>query len=79
MICDRCGKETLGHTMSYFNTDEICFECRDTERAHPMFEEARRIEAEHVRAGDYNFQGIGLPKDLRSIERLGGLPADLRR
>ena len=64
MICDRCGNDTLGHTMSYFNTDEICFGCADLERAHPEFEAARKAELEQVKAGNYNFEGVGLPRDL---------------
>lgn len=65
MRCDRCGKETLATTMSYFNTDTICMKCKDIERAHPMFETARRIETEEVMRGNYNYEGIGLPNDLR--------------
>ena len=64
MLCDRCGKETNGFTGSYFDTSSICFACSKTEREHPAFEEARRIENEAVRAGDYNFGGVGLPSDL---------------
>ena len=63
--CERCGKATLAHIMSMFNTEDVCLECAEKERAHPKYEEARRIEAEHVRQGDYNFPGIGLPEDLR--------------
>lgn len=66
MTCDRCGKETFGTTGSYFNTETICFDCRDLEEAHPLFEEARRVETEQVKNGNYNFPGIGLPADLRS-------------
>lgn len=65
MICDRCGKESVGSTGSYFNTETICFECADRERAHPDFERARRVETEAVQRGDYNFPGVGLPPDLR--------------
>jgi hypothetical protein len=65
MTCDRCGKRTISATMSYFNTETICDECDARERAHPKFEEARRIENEAVRGGDYNFPGVGLPDDLK--------------
>jgi hypothetical protein len=65
MTCDRCGKDSLAYTMSIFNTDEICMACKDKERAHPAFEEARRVESEQVKAGNFNFQGVGLPADLR--------------
>jgi hypothetical protein len=50
--------------MSYFNTDVICPDCDAEERAHPDFERAREIEMEHVRNGDYNFPGVGVPADL---------------
>jgi len=39
-------------------------ECDKNERAHPGFAEARRIENEAVRAGNLNYPGIGLPKEL---------------
>jgi len=65
MTCDRCGKETISSTMSYFNTDTICPECDDRERAHPLFQEARDAELEACKRGDFNFIGIGLPFDLR--------------
>lgn len=51
--------------MSYFNTDEICLECADRERAHPQFQQARDAELEACKNGDYNYRGIGLPVDLR--------------
>jgi hypothetical protein len=64
MICDRCGKQSISSTMSYFNTDTICPECDDRERAHPRFQEARDAELEACKRGDYNFHGIGLPAEL---------------
>ena len=70
MKCDRCGRETTGTTMSWFNTEIICLDvCDPEERAHPMFEEARRIETEHTLNGDTHFPGIGLPPDLMKGER----------
>lgn len=69
MICDRCGQETWGFTGSYFNCEVICLErCMPAERAHPLFEEARRIETEAVMRGDMNFPGVGLPPELK-VER----------
>lgn len=64
--CDRCGKQTGVTTGSYFNMEIICLECDELERAHPQFEEARRVECEHVKQGDYNFAGVGLPPDLKA-------------
>jgi hypothetical protein len=63
--CDRCGKSLRdGSIMSKFNTQQICLECKDKERAHPLYAEADRAETEAVRRGDYNFPGIGKPDDL---------------
>ena len=66
--CERCGEQTSSTTMSYFNTEEICMACDARERAHPDFERAQAREMEAVRAGDYNFPGIGLPDDLKVRE-----------
>lgn len=65
MICDRCHKETGMSTGSYFNTEQICFACAEIERAHPDFQRAREVEMEQVRQGNFNYQGVGLPADLR--------------
>lgn len=65
MTCERCGEESLSFTTSMFNTERICLGCAATERAHPAYEDARRIESEAVLAGDFNFPGVGLPDDLR--------------
>lgn len=63
--CDRCGCDTNGITvMSFFNTQEICRPCNRKERAHPRFEEARKADEAACRAGNFNFEGIGLPSDL---------------
>lgn len=65
MKCQRCRKETNMHTMSYFNTQEICMECDEAERKHPDFEKARKAEHDEVVKGNYNFAGVGLPADLK--------------
>lgn len=62
--CDRCGEKTNGLTMSIFNTDMVCIYCLIKEQEHPKYKEAKRVEHEHVKNGDYNFKGIGLPDDL---------------
>lgn len=64
MRCQRCYNETRVHTMSRFNTQEICMDCVKKERAHHKYEEARREESREVRRGNYNFKGIGKPHDL---------------
>jgi len=47
-----------------FNTQQICMGCLLKEQAHPRYEEARRVELAAVRAGNTNFEGIGLPDSL---------------
>jgi hypothetical protein len=64
MHCDRCYKEATVTTMSYFNTDTICMDCRDREKAHPNYEQAREADNAACRQGNYNFSGIGRPSDL---------------
>lgn len=65
MICERCRAITGVFTGSWFNTQQICLACAEKERAHPDYERARAAENEAVRAGNYNFPGVGLPADLR--------------
>jgi two-component SAPR family response regulator len=62
--CDRCKEEVSTLKGSYFNTEMICLECDSRERAHSMFEMAKKIENEQVKQGNYNFEGIGLPIDI---------------
>lgn len=64
MKCERCGKETNVSITSMFNTEEICVDCKQKERQHPMYETARETERQAVLNGDYNFPGIGKPDDL---------------
>ncbi len=61
MRCQRCGKETNSFIMSMFNEDLICMDCKKAEREHPAYAEAREVELTHVKAGDYNFKGVGFP------------------
>lgn len=65
MRCDRCHAEGNAFSMSYFNTQMICPECENAERAHPDYQRAVDAEREAVANGDHNFEGIGLPADLR--------------
>jgi len=62
MKCDRCKKPTPVTQMSWFNTDALCDPCREEERVHPDYEEARAVETAAVKRGDYNFPGIGWPR-----------------
>ena len=60
-ICHRCGKETNSFTMSWFSTESICMECSDEENNHPDIKMAKAVESAHVKAGNYNYPGIGWP------------------
>ena len=66
MICARCGTDTNAHTVSMFNIDVICIECKEIEREHPMYDDAVRADTEAILRGDYNFPGIGAPLDLKN-------------
>lgn len=58
--CDRCGKElTGGRTMSMFNEDCICMECKAKEQQHPEYKAACEAEKEALKRGEKNFKGIG--------------------
>lgn len=50
--------------MSKFNTQIICFECKEKEKKHPKYKEADEAEVASVRRGERNFPGIDLPADL---------------
>lgn len=69
MNCDRCGEPTTAFTMSYFNTETICLECKALEEAHPKYEQAKNVEMRAVKAGIYDFPGVGLPRDLRKQKK----------
>ncbi len=65
-LCDRCNKPHGNlTTMSRFNTDVICAVCVGNERQHPEYEKACNTEIAECKKGNYNFEGIGLPEDLK--------------
>ncbi len=58
--CDRCGKPlTDGRTMSMFNTDCICMECKRKEVENPNYKTASEADQKAIKNGDFNFPGIG--------------------
>ena len=59
-MCERCFKETMITTMSYFNMQMICMGCEKKEKELPKYAEAKKAENDAVRGGNYNFKGIGL-------------------
>lgn len=61
--CDRCGGDlSSGRTMSMFNTDCICMECKAKEQKLPEYKAATDAERKAVIAVDGNFKGVGYPK-----------------
>ena len=63
--CERCKVSTLSFKMSFFNTQMICKKCQTVEEIHPEFADAKRKEVEECMNGNMNFEGVGLPNDLR--------------
>ena len=57
--CQRCRKETFATIMSMYNTAEICMDCKDEEEKRPDYKEAREADEAAIRAGNFNFRGIG--------------------
>ena len=59
--CDRCGG-TLenGRTMSMYNTECICMKCKTEETKRIDYKAAVEAEEKAVKAGNRNFEGIGL-------------------
>ena len=59
-FCQRCYQQSNTHIMSMFNTQLICFDCSDEERKRDDFEAAREADEDAIKAGNYNFEGVGL-------------------
>jgi hypothetical protein len=64
MNCDRCHQDSRVTTMSMFNLDTLCMECKEEEEKHPKYQEAREAERQACLRGDMNYPGIGKPQDL---------------
>ena len=65
--CHRCKDKTQISTMSIFNLEMICPSCAFIEKHHASYKKAKEAELEETRKGNLNFEGIGLPHDLRRI------------
>ncbi len=63
MSCERCLNPSNISRMSIFNTQMICLDCQTKEEAHPDYDNAKKEELDAVRNGNYNFPGVGLPKN----------------
>lgn len=62
--CERCLDNKIEiYCLSMFNTEAICMPCKKIEQDHPMYSIAQEIEATHVRLGNFNYKGIGMPED----------------
>ena len=68
MICDRCHKNTASCEMSYFNDDFCCIDCISIETTHRLYSLAKKSEKLAIQKGNVSFSGIGLPKELCTIE-----------
>ena len=64
--CARCGADLAktSSIMSKFNQDTICAACKAREGAHPDYKAADAAEVAAVRAGNYNYPGVGCPPVL---------------
>ncbi len=59
------------HSVSYFNTEDICCDCKIDERQFPRYAAALAAEEAAVRAGNLNFTGVGLSElDCRMMQQL---------
>lgn len=57
-VCDRCGGSTNNiTTMSIFNQDIICMDCKREEAKDPEYEAASRAEFDAVKRGIRNYPG----------------------
>ena len=62
--CDRCGGPLdEGRTQSMYNADVICMECKRRERGRPDYGRAVEADIAAVKAGNWNFKGIGLDNE----------------
>lgn len=56
--CDRCGESTNNMTtMSMFNEDIICMDCKDKEKKDPEYGAASEAEREQLKSGNKNYKG----------------------
>ena len=62
--CDRCGGSLeAGRTMSMYNEDCICMNCKAKEEGRTDYDEAVRADHAEIKKGNYNFKGIGFRKE----------------
>jgi hypothetical protein len=57
-VCDRCGGTTNNMTtLSMFNEDVICMNCKEEENKDPEYAAACEAEREALAKGDRNYKG----------------------
>ena len=66
--CDRCGKILTAKTMSMFNEDCLCLECKEKEKNLPNYKKALNKDIEEIKKGYFNFKGIGLKKTKKEVK-----------
>ena len=60
MNCERCNEQTIVTITSMFNTQTICMKCKAAEEQRPDYNAAVKADKAAIKAGDFNFKGIGL-------------------
>ena len=67
-FCDRCGGSLEdGRIMSMYNNDCICMKCKEAERQRPDYEAAVKADHDAIKAGNYNFAGIGFTETYKEM------------
>lgn len=67
MNCTRCNQSNKKLLfLSVFNDEQICVSCKEKEEKHPMYKNALEAYNQAEKNEQYNFKGIGLPKELKN-------------
>ena len=69
VYCERCKEDSSEFFVSLFNSDVICSKCTKEEQKHKKYKEAVRVQLSHLKQGDLEFKGIGLPNDLKPLDK----------
>jgi len=65
--CGRCRALNVATTMSFFDEQMLCQDCREDETFAPNYAAARAAEKEAVRSGNQRFPGIDLADEDRAV------------
>ena len=68
-ICHRCGAKTNTFTMSMYNLQLICMQCKSAETRRDDYDKAVQADHAEIKKGNYNFKGIGLETDFMDLVR----------